>query len=98
MTNERTIETIVCGVIRERFGDVRIAKIDAKPGFDEDGDQVWYVKVVLENSDVNRIDARRASGVVRHLLPKMVEAGDNGFPILSFIAKSELGKHSPEAA
>lgn len=98
MTNERKIENIVRDVIQERFGDVRITDISAKPGFDEDGDQIWYVRVVLENADIRRIDSRKASGIVRHLLPKMAEVDDHGFPILSFVAKSELGKHPPEAA
>lgn len=98
MTNNEVIEGIVRDVIREQFGDVRITGIEATPGRDEDDERVWYVKVIMEKSETKRIEAGKVSGIVRHLLPRMATVDDFGFPILSFIASSELGKRSPEAA
>ena len=33
---------------------------------------------------------QRTSGLIRHLRPKLAEVGTEAFPVISFIAKSEL--------
>ena len=98
MADTSTVAEIVRNVLRDQFDIVRVAKIAAEPGVDQDGDHIWYVKVVLDDTELKRVDARTASGMVRYLRSRMIEAGDEDFPIVSFIAKSEAGKLSPEAA
>lgn len=98
MTKKRALEDIVRKVVLERFDDVETAEIRIDHGKDQDGDPVIYVKIVLEDADMEKIEAGRAVGMVRHFLPKMIKAGYEGFPIPSFIKRSELRKQTSEAA
>lgn len=91
------IEQIIRSVLCEKFSDVEIESIEALPDVDEDGEKVIVVKVVFDGNR-KKLDAKKVSGVARSVLPKLEEAGESGFPIMSFIAKSELRKKSPEAA
>lgn len=91
MAQEEQIRDIVLSVLRSRFRDIEIHSIDVTTDLDEDGDKVFVVKVVFDGTG-KTLDARETSGLVRRILPKMEEIGETGFPIMSFIAKSELGK------
>lgn len=91
------IEKIVRNVLSERFENVEIESISVVFDVDEDGDDILRVKVIFDGQ-TKHLDARKASGVLRHLRPKIAEIGEDAFPIMSYIAKSELGKHKTEAA
>jgi hypothetical protein len=45
-----------------------------------------------------RLDAKRASGLTRHVRSKLAEIGESAFPLLSFISKNEAGELNTEAA
>ena len=91
------VKEIVESVLRSRFKDIDFSVIDIRPDVDEDGQRVLYVKIGFD-SKTKFLDAGETSGLLRRILPKMEETGEHGFPILSFIAKSELGKMSSDAA
>ena len=97
MDHEKELKRIVRSVLESRFEDIDIVSINITPDFDEDGDKIIIVKVVFD-SDMKKLDARETSGLLRRILPQIEDIGETGFPILSFIAKSELGKMSPESA
>ena len=99
MDLEERIEEIVRSVLKSRFDDLEILSINVTPDFDEDGDKIIVVKVVFDG-ERKTLNALETSGLVRRILPlmeKIGEIGETGFPILSFIAKSELGKTKPES-
>ncbi len=68
--------------------------IAVRPDFGEYGDEILVIKAVL-NQD--RLGAQRTSGLIRHLRPKLAEAGTEAFPVISFIARSELRDRDLEA-
>ena len=68
--------------------------IAVRPDFDEYGGEIFVIKAVF-NQD--RLGAQRTSGLIRHLRAKLAEAGTEAFPVISFIARSELKDRDLEA-
>lgn len=96
MVTHRSLPDIVRDVLDERFGDIRIDSVRVEHDVDADGDPIVRIRVVLEDDGI-MLDPRRASGLVRHMRPRLAEEGVEGFPILSFVSRSDLGKARPEA-
>ena len=87
------VKNIVEETLRERCGNV-FELIAVRPDFNEYGDEILVIKAIF-NED--RLGAQRTSGLIRHLRPKLAEVGTEAFPIISFIAKSELRDRDLEA-
>ena len=87
------VKDIVEETLRERCGNV-FELIAVRPDFNEYGDEILVIKAIF-NED--RLGAQRTSGLIRHLRPKLAEVGTEAFPIISFIAKSELRDRDLEA-
>ena len=88
---------VIESVLRERFDNVEIESISIESDFDEDGDAILRVKVIFDSGQ-KQLDAHKSSSVLRYMRPKLAEIGEEAFPIISFIAKSEIGKTKPAAA
>ena len=87
------VKDVIEQTLRERCGDV-FELIAVRPDFDQYGDEILIIKAIF-NED--RLGAQRTSGLIRHLRPKLAEVGTEAFPIISFIAKSELRDRDLEA-
>ena len=87
------VKDIVEQTLIERCGDV-FELIAVRPDFDQYGDEILVIKAIF-NED--RLGAQRTSGLIRHLRPKLAEVGTEAFPVISFIAKSELRDRDLEA-
>ena len=87
------VKDIVEQTLRERCGNV-FELIAVRPDFNEYGDEILVIKAIF-NKD--RLGAQRTSGLIRHLRPKLAEVGTEAFPVISFIAKSELRDRDLEA-
>lgn len=95
---KQDIEKAVFEVLTERFGEgVNIISVFSSDDVDSDGDPILVVRVVYETPS-EKLDAREASGVVRHLLPRLQAISESRFPILSFVAKSDAKALDPEPA
>ena len=83
---------VIIEAIRSRY-DVPFVKITVTPDLDRDGDEFLWVKAVYDGQPEN-IDTRKSITMVREIRPKLaVEA----FPVISYIAKSDLKKSELEA-
>lgn len=91
----REVRKAIEAVVRERFAGTEIDAVEVKADVDEDGERVLLVKVV---HGAKSLDARKASGLLRHMRPKIADLGEDAFPILSFISKAEPRKAKAEAA
>ena len=82
------VKDIVEETLRERCGNV-FELIAVRPDFDEYGDEILVIKAIF---DKDRLGAEQTSGpgLIRLLRPKLAEVGTEAFPVISFIAKSEL--------
>ena len=87
------VKDIVETTLRERCGNV-FELIAVKPDFDEYGGEILVIKAVF---NMDRLGAQRTSGLIRHLRTKLAEVSTEAFPVISFIAKSELRDRDLEA-
>ena len=87
------VKDVIEETLRERCGDV-FELIAVRPDFDQYGDEILVIKAIF---DKDRLDAQKTPGLIRHLRPKLAEVGTEAFPIISFIAKSELRDRDLEA-
>ena len=87
------VKNIVEATLRERCGNV-FELIVVKPDFNQYGDEILVIKAVHRK---DRLDTKRTSGLIRHLRPKLAEVGTEAFPVISYIARSELRDRDLEA-
>lgn len=97
MVEEKKLKNVVEAVLKDSFNDVEIESVSVEPGFDEDGDKILRVKVIFNDSG-KQLDPHRTIGVLRVLRPRFAEIGEDAFPVMSFIAKSDMRKPKSEAA
>lgn len=96
MINKK-VEQAIKSVLEERFDDVTIESIKVEPDVDDDGDAILRVQVIFDGTK-KALDARKASGLLRYMRPEIEKFGENAFPIISFISKSDFRKKNPAAA
>lgn len=80
-------------MFKERCGNV-FELIAVRPDLDEYGGEILVIKAVF-NKD--RLGSQRTSGLRRDLRQRLAEAGTEAFPVISFIAKSEIRDRDLEA-
>ncbi len=81
--------------VRNYHGEVKFIKIAVRPDIDQDGDEFLWVKAVYD--EPASIDLGKSTSIVRHLRPKLAEVAVEAFPVISYIAKSDLKKAELEA-
>lgn len=90
----KTIRT----VLAEQFGDLRLSDLQLEFETDEGGDEVLWIRAIVETKDMKRINGRTASRLVRHLRPRLMKLHVDAFPVLSFVPKADYRKNTPAAA
>ena len=94
--NEQEMREIVEAAFKARFGDIKLVCINVKPWVDYEGDHVVDIKIIYDGK-VEQLDGE---GLVRmnHEVNTKFD-GDfekpPGWPLLHFIAKSDIGKRDP---
>lgn len=97
MADDNALKRIIEAVFKDHFDEVTIESVTVAHDIDEDGDAILRIAVIF-NGKAKQLNAERASGLLRHMRPKMAEIGEDAFPIISFIAKSDIGARNTEAA
>lgn len=97
MSKASGIEKIVRSALRERFPKIHVVGVNIDDDTDEDGDAILRIRIIFESGDKD-FDPTKIPPLMRAIIPKLSAAHLPGFPILSFIAKSDLGKLKPETA
>ena len=87
------VKDIIETTFKERCGNV-FELIAVRPDLDEYGGEILVIKAVF-NKD--RLGSQRTSGLRRDLRQRLAEAGTEAFPIISFIARSEMRDRDLEA-
>ena len=88
--------TVIDEAIRTRYGDVPFVKITVTSDTDQDGEEFLWVKAIYDGEPEN-IDTRKSVTMVRHIRPKLAAAAIDAFPVISYIARSDLKKGEIEA-
>ena len=94
--NERQIREIAETAFKRHFGDVKLVRVNVKPGFDHDEDPKVDVKIIYDG----KYEQLNGAGLVRVQSDIVSKAwreveDDLGFPCVHFIAKSGLGPRDP---
>lgn len=91
------IREIVTSLLSEKFPKIRVLATNIREHKSDTGDEILEINVVFD-SKKGDFDPKEIPELVEAVSSKLAEADDTRFPILSFIAKSDLGKTRPEAA
>lgn len=89
MASLTELKSAIQAELERQLAGVRIVSVEVCPDVDEDGDSVLFVTVVFQTNQ-KRLDARATSSMARHLRSEICRAGDDRFPVLSFIADNEM--------
>jgi hypothetical protein len=86
------IKRIVAQTLRRDFDHIRIIDVEVHEGVDSDGDEVLRINVIFEGTPRD-LDAKKLSGAVRHLRPKLDKIHP-ALPLLSFISKADRDRRA----
>ena len=95
--NEQQIREIAETAFKRHFGDVKLFRVNVRPGFGfEDDSPVVDVTIIYDG----KYEQLNGAGMVRvqsEIVDKVWRSADDspGFPMLHFIAKSDLGRRDP---
>ena len=94
--NEQEMREIVEAAFKARFGDVELVCINLKPGVDFEGDHVVDIKIIYDG----KFEQLDGEGLVRvnHEVNTKFDADFKkppGWPLLHFIARSDIGDRDP---
>ena len=94
------VRSIVRKALAERFAEEFVFEpILVVPTVDDfgDGDGSTYLRIlVVFDGDQERLDPAWTSGLIRRIEPRLIEAGVEEFPSVSFIKKSEWWQSFPQ--
>ena len=95
--NEQQVGEIAEMAFRARFGDVKIVRINVRRGFDYDEDDPMVDVNIIYDGKYEQLNAGGLLDVRTEIVSKVWrEAEDSpGFPLVHFIAKSDLGRRNP---
>ena len=93
----KSLEDIITEIVKERFSDAVINSIEVQADQDSDGDPILRVTVVFD-SEISTLEARKLSGLTRHVRPKIMSREDAAFPVFRFVSKRENDRIRHEAA
>jgi hypothetical protein len=98
MVDAGRVRDIVESAVKRRFPKIYVVRINVREDTDEDGDKILEIKVVFDAAESD-FDPKELRSLPREIIPKLSAlATKPGFPILSFISKSDFGKMKPETA
>ncbi len=94
--NEQTIRDVAERAFKARFADVKVVSINVRPRFDHDDDPVVDVNIIYDGKyeQLNPAGLLRVRSEVVTKTWRQVE-DDLGFPLVHFIAKSDIGRRDP---
>lgn len=94
--DSETVLKIVEEILSDRLGSIEIKSVEITPDVDFDGDDILRVEVVFL-SETKWIPPEATRGLIRRIRPKLSDVGEYAFPIMSFIADSEMKRKETAA-
>lgn len=91
------VEKVIWSAVNDRFPGREIESIRVQEDTDHEGDPILRIDLIVR-PPARVLDPKRATMLIGDLRSRLGEVGIIGFPVLSFIAKSEAGKLRSDAA
>lgn len=95
--DRHTLEAAVRDVLDARFPDSTFSDLRLRLDRDDDGEELVFIDVIMAGKG-GSLDPHRTAGLARHLIARFESIGETAFPVVSFIAESDLGRSRTEAA
>lgn len=86
---------VIEGVLRETFPEAEIDSVRVLERLDHEGDEIFDVSMIY---NVGPLNTRKTVGAISRVRESLRAIGENRFPILRFIAKSDMKRSKPAAA
>lgn len=92
-----SIRKVVAATLAEEFDHIKILDVQVHEDTDLDGEKVLLINVIFEGAPKD-VDAKKLSGALRHLRPKLSEIDESAIPLLSFISQADWRRHKRATA
>ena len=90
MAENQELENTIREVLGDVFGAALIGDVHVVRTFNEDDEEILLVYVVFNGTE-EQFDAALASGVVRRMRPRLLEAlTEDAFPVISYLSSSDM--------
>lgn len=87
--NMDAVRRAIEDVVRERFGGIRIDRVEIEEGLDHDGEAAFFVRIIFD-AEARDLPAERLSGIKRHLRHRLETLGEHRFPYTRFTPRNEI--------
>jgi len=94
--SDRRLKRLVNEVLRERITDADIQSVSIVRDVDDDGEAILRLKIVFDGAK-NSLDSNQTSSVARYVVSRLANEGEHAFPVISYVAESELRKSKTAA-
>jgi Glu-tRNA(Gln) amidotransferase subunit E-like FAD-binding protein len=98
MRDMSAIKKVVLKTLSGQFDNVRIVDVKVYEDVDHAAEEIVLRIHVIFEGIPRDLDARKLSGAVRHLRPKLEEINETALPLLSFISKAEASRNKRASA
>lgn len=82
------VRDAIMDVLGKEFHPVKFVEVVVAETLDHDGDPVLDVTAIYEANDTV-LDGSKLSAIVRHLRPVLSDSGEERFPMMSFVTRSD---------
>jgi len=88
MIASKKLLAAVQSLATERFGGVKVDRVEVEDGFDHDGESVLFVRVIPDATPRD-VRADALSEFTRYLRTTLGQIGEQRYPHTSFISKTD---------
>lgn len=94
--DEQVVRQIAEAAFKSRYGDIAIVCINVERGFDHDDAPVVDIRIIYDGK-VEQVDGEGFLRVQSEVVSKVWEDAEDspGYPLVHFIAKSDIGRRDP---
>jgi hypothetical protein len=87
-------------LIERALRNVKVLAVNIRRDLNQYDDPVLWITVVYDDSrrKGKLLDPKVTIRMHDRVRPKLLDSGEEAFPVFSYVAKSDLGKSKPEAA
>lgn len=92
------VRRIVCDTLVDRLGPLPSLQVFARPDIGLYDNAIWLIDVVLDGKDWKKLDPDETVGMVRRVRERLLAQGDDRFPVIAYVMKSEYRGRRAAAA
>ena len=91
MISKNRLKSEIEGIVRKEIHSADVTNISVSEGTGADDEQIIRVDIVFDNKS-RLVDAQESIKVMREVRERLEKIGEDRFPVVYYVAKSEAGK------